>query len=67
MKFTGNFLPRRSQRVGGIQQALALVLAFSPTLIFGYNPPSDQRPPYDRGGGTGFRPAEIGEIIPLSL
>lgn len=63
MKFTGKSITLKNHCCHSIQRSLALMLVISPTLLFGYNPPRDQRPPSAPGGGSSFRSIEIGEIL----
>lgn len=67
MKLTGKCFQSKNNNFWRISQTLGLILALSPTLIFGYNPPSGQRTPRAPGGGSGFLPIEISEISPVSL
>jgi hypothetical protein len=63
MKITDKSISLKSYRCLEKQISLALMLVISPMLIFGYNPPRDQQPPSAPGGGTGFAPVEIGEVL----
>ncbi|MGB3531991.1 MAG: hypothetical protein WBA13_00575 [Microcoleaceae cyanobacterium] len=59
---------KREHQSRVIQPMMALVLAACPILIFGYTPPGDQRPPYDRGGRSGsLYPFEPADILPNSF
>ncbi len=68
MKLNIKYLGKKEYQSRMIQPIMALVLAVCPTLIFGYTPPGDQRPPYDQGGRSGnLYPFESAEVLPLSF